>query len=106
MTKLNWEPAAVGCYWNAGEFTISTRVTYSQGKAVLTYPSSGYALTQNREERGIYKTLKAAQRAAEKLCREPGMGVCAECREELTSMRGVVRGSGGALFHGRHWNNA
>lgn len=78
MTKLNWEPAAVGCYWNAGEFTISTCVTYIQGKAVLAYPSSGYVLTQNREERGIYKTLEAAQRAAEKLLREPEIGVCGD----------------------------
>ena len=31
--------------------------------------------------------------------------VCAECREEITSRRGVVTAKDGALFHGRCWRN-
>ena len=39
----------------------------------------------------------------------PGVGkhgVCAECREPLTSMRGVQTAKDGAKFHGRCWSNA
>lgn len=63
--KLNWVQAAIGCYWSADdEWEICTRVSIVNGKHVLTYPQSGYALSRNRQEIGLYKSLKAAQRAA------------------------------------------
>lgn len=37
--------------------------------------------------------------------KEP-LGVCAECRDDITSMRGVLTAKDGALFHGRCWSNA
>jgi len=63
---MKWTPAKVGCWWYSGEFTIGTRVSFENGKTVLTYPKSGYVLTRKREEVGLYKTLRAAQRAASK----------------------------------------
>jgi hypothetical protein len=65
MKRLTWTPAAVGCYWNAGDFHIGTSVLYLHGKPVLTFPQSAYVLMRNRVELGRYKTLRAAQRAAE-----------------------------------------
>lgn len=67
MPKLTWEPSRVGCYWDSGEFHIGTRVAVENGKQIFTYPQSGYCLMRNREELGLYKTLKSAQRAAEKV---------------------------------------
>lgn len=64
--KLTWTPAKVGCYWSAGLFFISTRILVQDGKMVMTYPQSGYVLRCDRQELGIFKTLKAAQRAAQK----------------------------------------
>ena len=59
-----WEPSKVGCYWNSGDFHIATRVAFENGREVLTWPKSGYVLTRKFVELGIFKTLKAAQRAA------------------------------------------
>ncbi len=67
MPDLTWVPAAIGCYWSAGDFTIGTCVQYENGKPILTFPKSHYLLTRNRDEIGRYKTLKAAKRAAEKV---------------------------------------
>lgn len=53
---LRWLPAAVGCYWSAGEYSIAT---YAQGQL------SGYSLHFQRSEIGDYPTLKAAHEAAE-----------------------------------------
>jgi len=63
--KLQWKPASVGCHWSAAGFTISTVVAIRDGKHVTTYPDSHYALIRNFETIGKFKTLKAAQRAAE-----------------------------------------
>jgi hypothetical protein len=67
--KLEWKPAKVGCYWFAERgqkfFAISTVVQYQNGQAILTFPSSYYALYANTHELGRFKTLKEAQRAAE-----------------------------------------
>lgn len=66
--RLDWVPAKVGCYWDsaAGGYVIHTRVT---GAWPPRWPESGYVLTRDsgrgRDEVGVYKTLKAAQRAAE-----------------------------------------
>ena len=66
--RLNWTPAKVGCSWSTREFCISTRVTVRNGRAVLTYPDSGYVLVRiPGEEIGLYKTLRAAQLAAERI---------------------------------------
>ena len=70
--KLIWEPAKVGCWWHSKDkqgrnYTIGTSVTYRDGEAILTFPESAYVLTVDFEERGRYKSLKAAQRGAEKL---------------------------------------
>ena len=62
--NLTWIPAAVGCYWNAEEFTVGTATSYRDGKAVLTFPDSAYVLTRNREEVGRFKSLGEAQRMA------------------------------------------
>jgi hypothetical protein len=103
--KLEWEQAKVGCHWMAADFFISTRITYENGKAILTYPRSGYVLTHNRAEVGMYKTLKAAQRAAQKIAKDIPYGVCAECREEIYSMNNIAVARDGALVHNRCWSN-
>jgi len=64
---MKWTPAKVGCWWYSGEFTIGTRVSFENGEMVYTYPKSGYVLTRDREELGIYPTLRGAQEAASKV---------------------------------------
>lgn len=64
---LDWAPSKVGCYWNAAEYHIAIRVLIENGKQVLTYPKSGYVLTRDFEELGVFKSLKAAQLAAQKI---------------------------------------
>jgi hypothetical protein len=60
---LTWIPASVGCYWDAGEYHIST---YTTGASQIPpFPDSGYRLTRNREEIGCYKGLATAKRAAD-----------------------------------------
>lgn len=63
--QLNWIQGAIGCYWSADDsWQIRTRVAIVNGKHVLTYPQSGYVLSRNYREIGLYKSLKAAQRTA------------------------------------------
>ena len=64
MANLTWIPARVGCYWNAGEFSISTTTVLRDGKP-LPFPDSGYSLMQNQNEVSVYPTLEKAQLAAE-----------------------------------------
>jgi hypothetical protein len=75
--QLKWNPAKVGCYWYADLglecFAISTVITYENGRMILTYPKSGYDLHHNRNRVGRFKTLKAAQREAEQLCRRSAL---------------------------------
>ena len=53
----DWIPAAVGCHWTKGDYTIST---YIRGK------ESGYALYRHREgEIGRYETFEGAAMAAD-----------------------------------------
>ncbi len=66
MTPLQWKPASVGCHWHAGDFWISTVVMVRGGQFVTTFPDSHYALLRKGEALGKFKTLKAAQRAAER----------------------------------------
>jgi len=55
---MEWIPAKVGCHWSSGEFYISTC-------SIPDNKESHYRLLWNREEYGLYKTLRTAQRAAE-----------------------------------------
>lgn len=91
--KLTWTQADVGCYWTADTFTISTRVVFRDGRTVYTYPDSGYVLTRNRRELGTYRTLAAAQRAAQAL--SDGYGLCIACghstRRKLSALRPCCR---------------
>lgn len=74
IRKMQWKPASVGCHWFASRetrfgpqhFAISTRTLYINGQPVRTFPESGYALYCNTAELGIFKTLRAAERAAER----------------------------------------
>lgn len=67
IRTLAWTPSKIGCYWNAEEYHIATRVLIENGKQVLTYPKSGYVLTRYFEELGVFKSLKSAQLAAQKI---------------------------------------
>jgi hypothetical protein len=69
--KLEWIQAAIGCYWSADGFRIHTSTEVIDGKLALTFPQSGYVLSRTEENRrlGIFKTLRAAQNAAEVLSR-------------------------------------
>jgi len=53
---MDWTKAAVGCYWDCGDYTIAT---VTGGGA-----PSGYQLTKARQPIGRYLTVETAQRAA------------------------------------------
>lgn len=58
---LEWKQAAVGCYWNAGEYRISSFASYRGGVQV----KSGYRLAQKFEPMGEFDTLSGAMSGAE-----------------------------------------
>jgi hypothetical protein len=63
--KLQWKQASVGCYWNAGEFSVCTVSSSSPER-------SGYLLTRNKEEIGVFESLLFAQCFANALQMEVG----------------------------------
>lgn len=74
-----------------------------------TYDSAGFAW---REVRKLQKYLALdPQRWDVRVVRndltttveDNPIGVCAKCRADIASMRGVVTADDGALFHGRCW---
>jgi len=63
IEKLRWKQADVGCYWNAGEFSVCT---------ISSPDKNGYLLTRNKEELGVFQSLLLAQRFANDLYSEIG----------------------------------
>ncbi len=70
VKPMEWTKADIGCYWNSGEFHISSQTVIKNGRRMLG--KSGYMLTKNRHQIGIFKTLQAAQLAAR-------YGICVVC---------------------------
>lgn len=64
-SAMTWTPAKVGCYWDSGEYHISTFQVIGpfDGSGRLR---SGYRLSREREPIGEYRTFEEATDAAER----------------------------------------
>lgn len=64
-TRDGWTPAAVGCHWMRGEYSISTYRLYADKRGTVLLDQGGYALYRHGAgEIGRYPTFEAAAEAA------------------------------------------